>query len=239
MPGARIDGVALGSVAAGSVLLYAGITGKSIPLALQAVIQGKSPATAPQKYGIQQSAVQPPGTSASSSGNLGSGSGAALAEWGRAQVGKWRYVFGGAPRNGVVDCSSLVNEGYGHVFGLAIPFYKAGGYDGSSHGPPTTAWFIWTGCITISSNPADAQPGDLAIWDIHHMGICLGPDQMVSAQNPVDGVKVSAITGFSSGAFLIRRLKAIGPATPNAAPGPGGILPTPTGLPRPQIGVTP
>jgi cell wall-associated NlpC family hydrolase len=236
VPGQRIDGVALGSVAAGSVLLYAGITGKSIPGALQAIIQGKSPSAAQQKYPIQQSAVQ---SSASSSGNLGSGSGAALAAWGLAQVGKWRYVFGGAPKNGVVDCSSIINEGYGHVFGLAIPFYKAGGYDGSVHGPPTTAWFIWTGCITISSNPADAQPGDLAIWDIHHMGICLGPDQMVSAENPANGVRVSAITNFSSGAFLIRRLKALGPATPNAAPGPGGILPTPSGQPPPQIGVIP
>jgi Lysozyme like domain len=42
---ARIDGVAVGTMAAGSVLLYAGITGRSVPAALQAIIRGKSPST--------------------------------------------------------------------------------------------------------------------------------------------------------------------------------------------------
>ena len=46
MPGEHIDGVALGSLAAGSLLLYAGIKGLSVPGAVQAIIQGKSPATA-------------------------------------------------------------------------------------------------------------------------------------------------------------------------------------------------
>src|SRR5258708_2451354 len=46
MPGERIEGVALGSLAAGSVLLYAGIRGLSIPGAVQAIVQGKSPGTA-------------------------------------------------------------------------------------------------------------------------------------------------------------------------------------------------
>lgn len=51
---ARIDGIALGSMAAGSILLYAGITGKSIPAALQAIIRGKSPSTVPKSLGIDQ-----------------------------------------------------------------------------------------------------------------------------------------------------------------------------------------
>jgi len=48
----RIDGISLGAMAAGSVLLYAGITGKSIPAALQLIIRGKSPAASPKQYPI-------------------------------------------------------------------------------------------------------------------------------------------------------------------------------------------
>jgi D-alanyl-D-alanine carboxypeptidase len=41
-------------MAAGSLLLYAGITGRSVPAALQAIIRGKSPATAARTAGIGQ-----------------------------------------------------------------------------------------------------------------------------------------------------------------------------------------
>jgi hypothetical protein len=43
----RTDGAALAAIAAGALLTYAGISGKSIPKAVQAIILGKSPATAP------------------------------------------------------------------------------------------------------------------------------------------------------------------------------------------------
>lgn len=45
-PDQTVDGIALGSIAVGSVLLYAGFKGYSIPSMIQALIQGKSPATA-------------------------------------------------------------------------------------------------------------------------------------------------------------------------------------------------
>lgn len=47
-----ISGPALAGVAAGSLFLYAGITGKNIPKALQAIIRGQSPQTAPQSNPI-------------------------------------------------------------------------------------------------------------------------------------------------------------------------------------------
>jgi hypothetical protein len=50
----RIDGVALGSIAVGSIVLYAGITGKSIPAALQLVIQGKAPSQLANQYPVTQ-----------------------------------------------------------------------------------------------------------------------------------------------------------------------------------------
>jgi hypothetical protein len=42
-----MSGVALGAVAVGSVLVYAGVTGRDVLAAVQAVVQGKSPGTAP------------------------------------------------------------------------------------------------------------------------------------------------------------------------------------------------
>lgn len=42
-----MSGVALGAVAVGSALVYAGVTGRDILASVQAVIQGKSPAVAP------------------------------------------------------------------------------------------------------------------------------------------------------------------------------------------------
>lgn len=47
-----VNGVALACVGAGSVFLYAGVTGKDIPSALQAIISGKAPSTAAKKYPI-------------------------------------------------------------------------------------------------------------------------------------------------------------------------------------------
>lgn len=43
----KISGIALGSVAVGSIFVYAGITGRSVLQSIQAVIQGKSPQTTP------------------------------------------------------------------------------------------------------------------------------------------------------------------------------------------------
>jgi hypothetical protein len=77
MPGKpHIDGIALGAVTTGTILLYAGIKGYSIPHVLQGILQKKGvppPGSAPQ-YPIQQSDVQssapggaPPASTAPSS----------------------------------------------------------------------------------------------------------------------------------------------------------------------------
>jgi hypothetical protein len=43
----RIDGVALGAVGAGALFIYAGLRGVSVLKALQAIVRGQSPSTAP------------------------------------------------------------------------------------------------------------------------------------------------------------------------------------------------
>jgi hypothetical protein len=92
---------------------------------------------------------------------------------------------------------------------LPIPGFRAGQYNGSEHGPVTGEWLIWNGLITIGHNGNEAQAGDLAVWQTH-MGICTGPNTMVSAQNPKDGTRESPINGFIAELLTIRRYKAGG-----------------------------
>ena len=72
MAKSRINGLALGSVAAGSVFLYAGIRGKSVLATIQGIIQGKAPGMAP-------AAAQISGTPASSAVTSSTGVSAAPA----------------------------------------------------------------------------------------------------------------------------------------------------------------
>lgn len=218
----RIPGLPVAFIAAGGVLVWSGIENQPVTAVLRSLARGQAPAKgAPETFATPgQSTLTAPGVPGGTA-TLGQGTGGAIAADALRYQGH-PYQYGGAPGPAGAnpwDCSSFANYVIGHDMGLAIPgFAAAGGYDGTGHGPPTGVWFVWTGCITVSSNPADAQPGDLAIWDIHHMGICLGPDQMISAQNPADGTRVSAIAGFTGGPFRIRRLKAVlSPATATIA----------------------
>jgi hypothetical protein len=55
---AQVNGIALAGLAAGTLFVFSGIKGKSITQALQAVIQGKNPATAAQANPISGAAIQ-------------------------------------------------------------------------------------------------------------------------------------------------------------------------------------
>lgn len=206
----QIDGIALGAVAAGSLFLYAGLTGRNIPQSLQALIQGQSPASVP-------AGRSPFGTGGSTSaGNVsgGSASGQALAVDALAYQGHC-YVLGGAPGRdgkGCWDCSSAVNWWVGHDMGMAIPGGK--GYDGTSHGPNSFTWALWGGLRRVKRS--EIQAGDILIWTSGegHIGIAISNMQMVSALNPQLGTAVTAITDTARGVFLPFRLKALAAAPP-------------------------
>jgi cell wall-associated NlpC family hydrolase len=197
----KISGPALGSVFVGSVFLYAGIKGYSVPKALQSIVRGKAPPNegAHPDYPIVQSAVQPSTGPTISGGaaSLGSGNGAYLAADALQYQGHV-YQFGGSPgRDGRApwDCSSFMNWIVGHDGGLAIPFYGAGRYDGTAHGPPTGTWLLWGGVKGIKR--ADLQPGDLLVWQTH-MGMYLGNGQMISALGP-NGTPSTQVTTIAGG----------------------------------------
>lgn len=200
MAGKRLDGLAVGSIAAGGLLTFAGIKGYSVPQTLQLLISGKSPAAQSQVTPISGAAV-----SGSSGG--GTASGQAIASTASQYEGHC-YRFGGVPHkdgSGCWDCSSFSNYCLWRN-GLAVP---GGIYDPETHGPNTLIYAAWSGAVTIGHKGSVARAGDLAVWQTH-MGICLGPDSMISAQTPATGTRKSGIDGFMPGELLsIRRIKAV------------------------------
>lgn len=210
---AQQKGVAIGLITAGAVSLYAGLKGYSIPTTIQSIVQGKTPQTQTQVTGIATPTGSPTAGIPGGVSSLGSGTGSAIASDALRYKGAG-YTWDGSPANGIGqwDCSSFANWVIGHDMRLAIPFYGAGKYTGSSHGPPTDAWVAWGGCTTIGHDGNVAQPGDIAVWvtlPTGHMGICTGPNEMISAQSTSSGTQVAKINGFDSGILYIRRLRAV------------------------------
>lgn len=66
MPGNGLNGYAAGSIAIGTLLVYSGITGKSVLQSVQAIVQGKSPGNVAATQQIQ-------GTGSSSAATTSSG----------------------------------------------------------------------------------------------------------------------------------------------------------------------
>jgi cell wall-associated NlpC family hydrolase len=190
-----INGIALSSVAIGSVLIWSGIKGWNLTTTIGQIISGKAPS------GTDVNVLTAP-NSASANANGFTSSGTAndaLQYQGHA------YSYGGAPgKNGTNpwDCSSFANWVIGHDMKRAIPGYGPGQYDGSVHGPPTGSWIGWMTHISESQ----AQAGDLVV-SATHMGIVIGPNQMVSALNSRLGTKITPIAGYFSGPVFYGRPK--------------------------------
>lgn len=191
-----LDGKALAAVGLGSLFLWSGIKGWSVLGTITDVISGKKPSqvAAPlvASTGTESFGAAP----AMSGGGVGQLAAVALQYQGHA------YLFGGAPgKDGSKpwDCSSFVNWLVSVKLGMAIPGYGPGKYDGTTHGPPTGGWATWPGTTRI--NRADVQAGDIIVW-FGHMGIATANNQMISAQNPKDGTRLSAIDGFGSGPVM-------------------------------------
>lgn len=199
-----VNGPAVGITLAGVLFAVAGIKGLSVTGIIQDVVTGKNPKTA-----IANQFTSGTGNISPANGvGITSVNGSAIA----ADAIKYKgagYVWGGTPAKGVGnwDCSSFTNWVCGHDVGLPIPGMDAGKYDGSSHGPVTGTWIVWNGLTTIGHDGSQAQAGDICVWETH-MGIALGPNEMISAQDPQNGTQVSTINGFIPGELLfIRRYK--------------------------------
>lgn len=188
-----INGVALSSVAIGSLLIWSGIKGWNLTTTAGQIISGQTP---------KGSDVNPLVNAAGATSN-GPASGSSISDDALKYNGH-AYSYGGAPGKdgkGRWDCSSFVNWVIGHDFNHAIP--GASNYDGTSHGPPTGLWMAWPGMQHISQQ---IQPGDIIVW-VTHMGIAISSTQMISALNSSLGTKVTEIHGTAPGPFIVGRLK--------------------------------
>lgn len=184
-----LDGKAMAAIGVGTLFVWSGIKGWSILGTVGNLVTGSKPSQS-----VANELVVP-GTQSFGS-NPGGVAGTALEYQGHA------YSFGGAPgKDGSKpwDCSSFVNFVVGVRLGLAIPGYGPGKYNGSSHGPPTGTWAVWSGLSRIGRSEVSA--GDIVVW-FGHMGIAISNTEMISAQNPKDGTKVSGIDGFGTGPVL-------------------------------------
>lgn len=206
---AGIPGVPVAIIAAGGILVWSGIYNQSLSSALGSILRGQKPSQGPQ---VATSVPGAPGTTVSP-GTTSS----AVANDALKYVGS-PYVWGGAPGTGLgrdtgTDCSGFVNMVVGRDLKMPIPGYGAGAYTGSAHGPNTLSYLIWGGVTGISQ--AQLQAGDLVVWQTH-MGIALGGDQMISALDTNDGVKVTSIEGGSPAGEVLfcKRLTGLSGVTP-------------------------
>lgn len=190
-----INGIALTSVAAGSILLWSGIKGWNVSKFVGELITGKKP-TGADEYAL----VDPNSAGGTSGGTIATSSG--IANDAQKYVGHG-YTYGGVPgKDGKSnwDCSSFVNWVVGHDSGRAIPGYSAGQYDGSVHGPATGQWIIWPGLQHIQQSQLAA--GDLIVWPTH-IGIAISNTQMISALNSQLGTKITGISGPESNSLAV------------------------------------
>jgi cell wall-associated NlpC family hydrolase len=191
---AKLNGIALAAVGAGSILIWSGIKGWSVLGTIGDVISGKAP---------NQEAVyslSDPGAPTNDA-LVGGATGSAISDDALKYQGH-AYNYGGAPgTNGESpwDCSSFCNWVVGHDMHMAIPGYSPGQYNGSVHGPPTGSWGIWPGLRRLSRS--DVQAGDLIVW-AGHMGIAISNSHMVSALDPKHGTEVTPIDGYGNGPIL-------------------------------------
>ena len=188
-----LNGRALSAIAIGSVFVWSGIKGWSILGTAKDVVVGQKPTgkVVNPLVSAEQSLGSAPGV-------VGSGD---IVSTAMQYIGH-AYLYGGAPGKDASkpwDCSSYVNYIIGVKLGRAIPGFKPGAYDGSSHGPPTGAWGIWPNLKHLSRG--DVASGDIIVW-VGHMGIAINNSQMVSALNPEEGTKVTPIDGHGNGPIM-------------------------------------
>jgi cell wall-associated NlpC family hydrolase len=213
MPGqGKLSGLAIAEGIAGFLLFWSGLKNQTITDVIREGLSGNAsallvdnPQSAPS-IGVTNNSASTSSTSTTPVPGTGAGGKPGIAADALSYVGRFGYVWGGAPDKGSSDCSGFANWVLGHDQGLAIPGYAAGKFDGSVHGPTTLSYLAWTGATTVGHSGSVAQAGDLAVWQTH-MGICTGPNQMVSDQDPANGTRSSSIDGFIPGELLyIRRL---------------------------------
>lgn len=102
------------------------------------------------------------------------------------------------------DCSSYVSKVLGQDLGLKLPGggkFGDPGYPPHAHGPGSTQYMLYGQGVNLSQ----VMPGDLVV-SVEHIGIVIGPGQMISAMDPTRGTDVGTFpAGFPAGPPVYRR----------------------------------
>ena len=191
-----LNGRSMMAVCVGIVLVWSGVKGWSVFGTLGDIIKGH----APEQVNNEPLDLTIPGggNGISATGPIYIPPGARNFAEVALQYQGHDYLYGGAPgKDGSRpwDCSSFVNYVLGVKFGYSLPGYKAGAYDGTSHGPATGNWAAWPGLVTIKRE--DVAVNDIVVW-AGHMGIAISNLQYVSALNPRSKTAVTNIDGMGT-----------------------------------------
>jgi cell wall-associated NlpC family hydrolase len=162
-------------VAGGAYLAYAAINRVPILDGLRDLAQGRLPAPRP---GLALGTTVAAGVSAfAGTGQLGS----RMLDAAMPYAGKVPYRWGGATPAGW-DCSGFVTWVLVHDLGQTNLPSRTHTMSGQ--------FLFWGGAQTVPA--AQAAPGDLVCWS-GHIGINIDGQRMISALNPSEGTKISAI----------------------------------------------
>lgn len=128
------------------------------------------------------------------------------------------YVYG------VWDCSGFVNHVLGSDLGIPLPGGIRGFRGPPPHGPAVDDYLSWGLPVT---SPAR---GDLVLFaglgPNGHIGIVLGPNQMISALDPAQGTIVTPIQGYGPPGAPISYRRAVGTTKGTGAPGAAPAAPS-------------
>jgi cell wall-associated NlpC family hydrolase len=203
-----LSALALSEIAAGAILAWSGIENASLKATVTSLISGKAPRPSTGTDAIAQVAPVAAASSVASATTSSAIANDALRYSGHA------YLFGGAPGpdgSRPWDCSSFASWVLGHDLGFALPggSWASVTASGAEHGPSTISYLSWSGAQTVGHTASVAQPGDLLVWQTH-CGFCIGPNEMISAQDEALGTGTSVITGAIPGELLFVRRVVIG-----------------------------
>jgi cell wall-associated NlpC family hydrolase len=187
-----VDGVAVGTVVAGGVLVWSGLKGASVLASLQSIIQGHKP-TGENTHPIGT----PTAGGSSTPGVPGAAvSGTALQNavvaFAQAQIGI-QYQFGGG--NGEKPTAGTNSAGNGRPGWDCSGLTMAAWYVGSNHAVKLAHYVPLQYAACKKIDKASLQPGDIVFFDaLGHCGLFIGNDQFIEAAHTGTLVRVSKLS---------------------------------------------
>lgn len=182
MASSGVNGLSVGVVTVGGLMIYAGIRGVTPLQALRDVSSGRPPRLPDGPTVV---------TTGGNVAQLGQGASASVLVAAKSIYAGDKYSRLRRTDNGFSDCSSFVDKAY-HAAGVALP-------DGRMAWPNTTAFATAPAWTTISL--AQTEPGDIAVVSGKHMVMITAPGgtEAIGQQNKQTNVKTGSLDTLFAG----------------------------------------